>query len=144
MLELYLCSYSTRLADMSLHGAKFKFLNLQIWCPKNSWEGDVFNDLKILNVKNWSYIVRHRKAWYKLVQKTKTRKRLYCQQKKNNNKNNLKICSGSRKYRCFYKSILCCALDISRLVCGYFSCNTCSTVLMCKTVCQVSFGLFNC
>jgi hypothetical protein len=53
---------------------------------KKRWNDEVLNDLKKLKVKNWTYLVEDRKAWYELVQKTKTHKRL-CQQKKKNKKN---------------------------------------------------------
>jgi hypothetical protein len=44
--------------------------------PKNIWRDKVLNDLKKLKVKNWTYLVKDRKAWYELVQKTNTHKGL--------------------------------------------------------------------
>jgi hypothetical protein len=42
--------------------------------PKNRWKDDVLKDLNKLKVKNWTYVIKDRKAWYELVQKTKTHK----------------------------------------------------------------------
>jgi hypothetical protein len=50
--------------------------------PKNIWKDQVLHDLKKLKVKNRPHLVKDRKAWYELVQKTKTHKGLWCQQKK--------------------------------------------------------------
>ena len=44
--------------------------------PKNRLEDEVLNDLKKLKGKNWTYLVKDRKAWYGLVQKTRTHKGL--------------------------------------------------------------------
>jgi hypothetical protein len=44
----------------------------------------VLNDLKELKAKNWTYLVKHRKAWYELVQEAKNHKGFYCQQKRKN------------------------------------------------------------
>jgi hypothetical protein len=41
---------------------------------KSRWWGVVLNDLRKLNVKNWTYVVKEREAWYKLMQKMKTHK----------------------------------------------------------------------
>ena len=46
--------------------------------PKNRWKDKVLNDLKKLKVKNWTYLVKDGKAWYEVVQKNKTHKRLLC------------------------------------------------------------------
>jgi hypothetical protein len=40
----------------------------------------MLNDLKKLQVKNWTYLVTDRKTWYKLMQKTKMHKECWCQQ----------------------------------------------------------------
>jgi hypothetical protein len=42
--------------------------------PKNRWKDEVLNDLKTLKVKNWTYLVKDRKVWCELVQKTETHK----------------------------------------------------------------------
>ena len=41
-------------------------------CPKNRCGDDVLNDVKKIKVKNWTYLVKNRKAWYERVQKIKT------------------------------------------------------------------------
>lgn len=47
---------------------------------ENRWVDQVLNDLKKLRVKNWTYIVTDRQAWYEVVQKTRTHNRgLQCQ-----------------------------------------------------------------
>jgi hypothetical protein len=43
--------------------------------PKNSWKDEVLNDLKKLKVKNWTVLIKDRKVWYELMQKTKTHRR---------------------------------------------------------------------
>jgi hypothetical protein len=50
--------------------------------PKNMLGDEALNDLKKLKVRNWTYLVKDRKAWYELVQKTKTQMGLECRQKK--------------------------------------------------------------
>jgi hypothetical protein len=40
----------------------------------------VLEDLRNLKAKDRPYLVKDRKAWYELVQKTKTHKGLWCQQ----------------------------------------------------------------
>jgi hypothetical protein len=40
----------------------------------------MLNDLKKLHTKNWTYLIKERKASYVLLQKTKTHKGLKCQQ----------------------------------------------------------------
>ena len=47
---------------------------------KHKLRDDELNYLKKVQAKNWTYLVRDVKAWYKLVRKTKTLKGLYCQQ----------------------------------------------------------------
>jgi hypothetical protein len=47
-----------------------------------SQRNEVLNDLKKLEVKNWAYLVKDRKARYELVKKIKTHTGLQCQQKK--------------------------------------------------------------
>ena len=47
--------------------------------PNNRWGNKVLEDVKKLS---WTYHVKERKAWNKLVQKTKTHEGLWCQQKK--------------------------------------------------------------
>ena len=44
--------------------------------PKNRWGDTVLNDLKTLRVKDWTYLVKDRTAWYELVQKIKSHKGL--------------------------------------------------------------------
>ena len=44
--------------------------------PKDRWKDEVLNELKKLEVKNWTYLVKDRKAWCELVQNTKTYKGL--------------------------------------------------------------------
>ena len=39
--------------------------------PKKRWRDEVVNDLKRLKLINWSQIVRNRKAWNDMVQRTK-------------------------------------------------------------------------
>jgi hypothetical protein len=43
---------------------------------KSRWKDGVLKDIKELKLKNWTYLVKDRKAWYKLVQKTETHKGL--------------------------------------------------------------------
>jgi hypothetical protein len=43
---------------------------------KNRWKDEVLNDLKKLKTKNWACLVKDRKTWHELVQKTKTYKGL--------------------------------------------------------------------
>jgi hypothetical protein len=43
---------------------------------ESRWRDEVLNDLKKLKLKNWTYLVKDRKAWYELVQKTETQKGL--------------------------------------------------------------------
>jgi hypothetical protein len=43
--------------------------------PKNRWKDEVLYDLKALKVKKWTYLVKDRKLWFELVEKTKTHKR---------------------------------------------------------------------
>jgi hypothetical protein len=45
-------------------------------CPKNRWKDEVLKGLNKLKVKNWTYLVKDRKAWYELVQKMETHKGL--------------------------------------------------------------------
>jgi hypothetical protein len=42
--------------------------------PKNRWKYEVLNYLKKLKLKNWTYLVKDRKARCELVQKTETHK----------------------------------------------------------------------
>jgi hypothetical protein len=49
--------------------------------PENRWKDEVLSDLKKTEVKHWTYLVKDRKAWCELVQKTKNHKGLYCQQR---------------------------------------------------------------
>jgi hypothetical protein len=44
--------------------------------PRSRWKDEVLNDLKRLKVENWTYLVKDKKAWYELVQRTETHKRL--------------------------------------------------------------------
>jgi hypothetical protein len=44
--------------------------------PKNGWKDEVLNNLNELKLENWTYLIKGRKAWCELVQKTKTQKGL--------------------------------------------------------------------
>jgi hypothetical protein len=39
--------------------------------PKNRWEDEVLNDIKKLELKTWIYLVKNRKVWYDVAQKTR-------------------------------------------------------------------------
>jgi hypothetical protein len=41
-------------------------------CRKSRWRDEVLNDLKKLKVKNWTCLIKDRKAWHELVQNTIT------------------------------------------------------------------------
>jgi len=47
--------------------------------PKKRWRDEVVNDLKKLEMRNWSQIFNYRKAWNDLLQKTKTHVRVQIQ-----------------------------------------------------------------
>jgi hypothetical protein len=40
--------------------------------PKNRWEDDVMNDLKLLKIKNWTKFIQNREEWRRIVVKVKT------------------------------------------------------------------------
>jgi hypothetical protein len=44
--------------------------------PKNRWRDEVMIDLKKLKLRNWSQLIKDRKAWNDLVQRIKTHVRL--------------------------------------------------------------------
>jgi ethanolamine ammonia-lyase small subunit len=41
--------------------------------PNNKWSDEVIHDLKKAELRNWIQLVKGRKVWNDLVQKTKTR-----------------------------------------------------------------------
>jgi hypothetical protein len=53
---------------------------------KHKRRDDELNYLKKVQAKNWTYLVRDVKTWYKLVRKTKTLKGLYCKQQQQQKK----------------------------------------------------------
>jgi hypothetical protein len=40
--------------------------------PKNRWEGDIRNNIKKLEIKNWTSFIQDRSKWKTSVEKTKT------------------------------------------------------------------------
>jgi len=44
--------------------------------PRQRWQEDVMEDLKMLKVKNWKKAAKDRRTWRDLAEKAKTRKRL--------------------------------------------------------------------
>jgi len=50
--------------------------------PKNRWGVEVINDLRKLKLKSLIQVIKDRKAWNDLMQKTKTHIGLYCKKKK--------------------------------------------------------------
>ena len=62
------------------------YLQVSYFSPNNNppftSRYQVLEDLKKLEVKNWTHLVKDRKAQCELVQKTKVHKRLLCQQRK--------------------------------------------------------------
>jgi len=58
--------------------------------PKGGWGDEVINDLKKLKLKNLIQVIKDRKSWNDLMQKTKTDVGLYCKKKK------------KKKYSCIY------------------------------------------
>jgi hypothetical protein len=53
--------------------------------PKNRWRYEVINDFKKLKLRNWMQLVKDRKAWNDLAQKTKTHEGMQRLKKKNKN-----------------------------------------------------------
>ena len=45
--------------------------NKRLGRPKNTWEDDVLNDLKLMKVNNWIKIIGNRKEWKNLMKKKK-------------------------------------------------------------------------
>jgi hypothetical protein len=46
--------------------------------PKNRWEDDIINDMKKLNIKNWTSYIQDRKNWKLYAEKGKTFKEWSC------------------------------------------------------------------
>jgi hypothetical protein len=40
--------------------------------PRNIWWDEVLKDIRVLDVKNWTKVVKDRWTWHDLVEKTKT------------------------------------------------------------------------
>ena len=74
-LRLGWFGHINRMQDQRLVKKIYKWkpiANRRLDRPKNIWEDDVLNDLKLLKVSNWMKIVGNRKEWKKVVEKTKT------------------------------------------------------------------------
>jgi hypothetical protein len=56
----------TRITDWDSIGVRTKGR------PKNRWRDEAINDLKKLKLRYWIQLVKNRKAWDDLLQKTKT------------------------------------------------------------------------
>jgi len=46
--------------------------------PRNRWEGDIRNNMKKLNIKNWTSCIEDRNKWKLYVEKAKTFKDWSC------------------------------------------------------------------
>jgi len=44
--------------------------------PETRWEGDVLEDIKSMNVRNWKKVVQNRDIWKKVVEQARTFYRL--------------------------------------------------------------------
>jgi len=44
--------------------------------PKTRWEDDVLEDIKSINIGNWTNVARNRDSWKKVVEQTRTLYRL--------------------------------------------------------------------
>jgi len=44
--------------------------------PKTRWEDDVWEDIKSINVRNWTKVARNRDSWKKVVEQARTLHRL--------------------------------------------------------------------
>jgi hypothetical protein len=44
--------------------------------PKLRWEGDVLEDIKNMNVRNWKNVAQNRDRWKKVVEEVRTLNRL--------------------------------------------------------------------
>jgi len=44
--------------------------------PKTRWEGNVLEDIKSINVRNWKKVVQNRDSWKKVVEQARTLYRL--------------------------------------------------------------------
>jgi hypothetical protein len=44
--------------------------------PKTRWEGDVLEDIKSMNVRNWKKVAQNRDKWKKVVEQVRTLYRL--------------------------------------------------------------------
>jgi hypothetical protein len=58
----------------------------------------VLDDLKEVKVENWTSLVKGRKAWCELVQKTETHRGLWCQQKEKKASDTIRVKPLSRIY----------------------------------------------
>jgi len=43
--------------------------------PKTRWEGDVFEDIKSMNIRNWKKVAQSRDSWKKVVEQALYKKR---------------------------------------------------------------------
>ena len=74
-LRLGWFGHINRMQDQRLAKNIYKWrpiANRRLGRPKNRWEDDVLNDLKLMKVNNWMKLVQNRKEWKKLVEKVKT------------------------------------------------------------------------
>ena len=46
--------------------------NRRLGRPKNRWEDDILNDLKLVKVNNWMKLIGNWKEWKKVIEKAKT------------------------------------------------------------------------
>ena len=44
--------------------------------PRNRWQDEVLQDIRVLGVKNWTNVVMDRLAWHDMMMKSKTHRRL--------------------------------------------------------------------
>jgi hypothetical protein len=44
--------------------------------PKTLWEGDVLEDIKSLNIRNWKKVAQNRDSWKKAVEQARNLYRL--------------------------------------------------------------------
>jgi len=44
--------------------------------PKTRWEGDVLEDIKSINKRNWKKVAQNRDSWKKVVEQARTLYRL--------------------------------------------------------------------
>ena len=43
--------------------------------PKTRWEDDVLEDIKSINISNWTKVAQNREIWKKVVEQARRRKR---------------------------------------------------------------------